>query len=136
MNVPGHRPRYLLDTHVIVWALIKPKKLSAKTRRILADEDIYVSALTVWEIAQKAARGRQLLPGFSVIPAVRESGARWLALQPEHIEAGLALSSLHGDPFDRILVGTARIEGMVLLTRDTEILQGARPLLGPLLQEA
>ena len=48
----------------------------------------------------------------------------------------MALDLLHTDPIDRMLVGTARIEGMILLTRDAEILQRAKPLLGPLLMEA
>jgi PIN domain nuclease of toxin-antitoxin system len=104
--------RYLLDTHVVVWAL------------------------SLWEILTKQQRGRLVLDGRSLRQHVTRAGAHWLPVTAEHVESGLALDALHGDPFDRILVGTARVEQMILLTRDAQILDLAAPLLGPLLQEA
>ena len=128
--------RYLLDTHIIVWALSQPRKLSARTTALLQSEAVHVSALSLWEILTKQQRGRLLLGGHSLHQHVTRAGAQWLPMKAEHVEAGLALDGLHGDPFDRILVGTARVEQMILLTRDAQILDLAAPLLGPLLQEA
>ena len=128
--------RYLLDTHIIVWALSQPRKLSPRTAALLQTEAVYVSALSLWEILTKQQRGRLMLGGHSLHQHVTRAGAQWLPMTAEHVESGLALDGLHGDPFDRILVGTARVEQMILLTRDAQILALAAPLLGPLLQEA
>ena len=128
--------RYLLDTHIIVWALSQPRKLSPRTVALLQTEAVYVSALSLWEILTKQQRGRLMLGGHSLHQHVTRAGAQWLPMTAEHVESGLALDGLHGDPFDRILVGTARVEQMILLTRDAQILALAAPLLGPLLQEA
>ena len=59
-----------------------------------------------------------------------------LLLAAEHAEAGLSLDALHGDPVDRLLLGTARLQSMIPLKRDAQLLERAPPLLGPLLQEA
>jgi PIN domain nuclease of toxin-antitoxin system len=128
--------RYLLDTHIAVWALSQPKKLSPRTMALLQSEDVFVSALSLWEILTKQQRGRLHLGNQSLVQHVTRAGAQWLPMTAEHVENGLALNALHGDPFDRILVGTARVEQMILLTRDAQILELAAPLLGPLLQEA
>ena len=128
--------RYLLDTHIIVWALTQPRKLSPRTMAVLQTEAVYVSALSLWEILTKQQRGRLHLGDRSLVQHATRAGAHWLAMTAEHVESGLALDGLHGDPFDRILVGTARVEQMILLTRDAQILDLAAPLLGPLLQEA
>ena len=130
--------RYLLDTHVVIWALSKRSRLSAQTLRILDEEDVHISALSVWEMLSKH-QSRKLplpLPSGSLIQVLERTGAKMLPLTAEHAEAGLSLAALHGDPVDRMLVGTARVEGMILLTRDAELLQRAAPLLGPLLREA
>ena len=130
--------RYLLDTHVVIWALSKRSRLSAQTLRILDEEEVHISALSVWEMLSKH-QSRKLplpLPSGSQIQVLERTGAKMLPLTAEHAEVGLSLDALHGDPVDRMLVGTARVEGMILLTRDAELLQRAAPLLGPLLQEA
>ncbi len=127
--------RYLLDTHVIVWALAQPSKLSPRTLALLQTEAVFVSALSLWEVLTKQQRGRLLLPGQSLAEHITRAGLELLPMTAEHVESGMALNALHGDPFDRILVGTARTEQMILLTRDAQILELAPPLLGPLLQE-
>jgi len=128
--------RYLLDTHVVIWALSKRSRLSARTLRILDEEEVHISALSVWEMLSKHQSRKLPLPSGSLIQGLQQTGAKMLALSAEHAEAGLSLDALQGDPVDRMLVGTARVEGMILLTRDAELLQRAAPLLGPLLQEA
>jgi PIN domain nuclease of toxin-antitoxin system len=128
--------RYLLDTHVVIWALTRPNKLASRTLRILEEEVVCISALSIWEMLSKRDQGRLRLPDGPLIPALEAKGALMLPLTAEHAEAGLALDALHGDPVDRMLVGTARVEGMVLMTRDATLLERAAPLLGPLLLEA
>ena len=128
--------RYLLDTPVLVWALSHPQKLSPRTLALLQSEAIYASALSLCEILLKQQRGRLLLGGHSLHQHVGRAGAQWLPVTAEHVEAGLALAGLHDDPFDRILVGTARAEQMIFQTRDAQIFEQAGLLLGPLLQAA
>ncbi|MEO5770552.1 MAG: type II toxin-antitoxin system VapC family toxin [Burkholderiaceae bacterium] len=128
--------RYLLDTHVVLWALTEPRRLSPATRDILNHAPVYVSAVSVWEALLKHSQGRLRLPDGSLINAIERAGAQFLPLRPEHAESAAALGSMHGDPMDRLLIGSARVEGMVLLTRDAEILSRAGPLLGNLLMEA
>jgi len=128
--------RYLLDTHVVVWALTRPQRLGAHTRGILAHEPVFVSALSIWEMLLKHGQGRLKLPGGSLLRTIERAGAQLLPLAPEHVEAGTALGATHGDPIDRLLIGTARYERMVLVTRDAQILERAAPILGDLLLEA
>jgi len=128
--------RYLLDTHVVLWALTKPRRLSAATFRIIEQEPVFVSALSVWEILLKQSEGRLRLPEGSPIRTIERAGAELLPLRPEHAEAAGAFGALHGDPIHRMLIGSARVERMVLLTRDAQILERAVPLLGSLLMEA
>lgn len=128
--------RYLLDTHIVLWGLTAPRKLGRATRSILDNEAVHVSALSVWELLLKHHHGRLELPPGSLIGAIERAGAKLIPLTPEHAESAAALGLMHGDPVDRMLVGTARAERMILLTRDTEILEFAAPVLGDLLMEA
>jgi len=128
--------RYLLDTHVVLWALTAPRRLNAVARRILDEEPVFVSALSVWELLLKHSSGRLRLPDGSLIRAIERAGAEFLPLRPEHAEAAAALGLMHADPVDRLLVGSARVERMILLTRDAQILERAASALGDLLLEA
>ena len=128
--------RYLLDTHIVLWGLTAPRKLGRATRNILENEAVHVSALSVWELLLKHHHRRLELPPGSLIEAIERAGAKLIPLTPEHAESAAALGLMHGDPVDRMLVGTARAERMILLTRDTAILEFAAPVLGELLLEA
>jgi PIN domain nuclease of toxin-antitoxin system len=128
--------RFLLDTHVVIWALTEPRRLPARTRDILEHEAVFVSALSVWEMLLKHGQGRLRLPRMPVIEAIERGGAQLLPLNAQHAEAAAMLGAMHGDPIDRMLIGTARHERMVFLTRDAQILERAAPLLGELLLEA
>lgn len=128
---------YLLDTHVVVWGMTRRSRLSRRTLELLDHADIAISALSVWELVQKRDAGRLDLPvQGSLLAALRATGSTLLALTAEHAEAGLALGALHGDPIDRMLVGTALVEQRILVTRDAQLLERAAPILGPLLMEA
>jgi PIN domain nuclease of toxin-antitoxin system len=128
--------RYLLDTHIVLWGLTAPRKLSRATRDILDHEAVHVSALSVWELLLKHHHGRLDLPQGSLIEAIQRAGATLIPLTAAHAESAAALGLMHGDPVDRLLVGTARAEQMILLTRDAQILEFAAPVLGTLLLEA
>jgi PIN domain nuclease of toxin-antitoxin system len=128
--------RYLLDTHVVLWGLTAPRKLGRATRDILEHEAVHVSALSIWELLLKHHHGKLELPAGSLIAAIERAGAKLIPLTPEHAESAAALGLMHGDPIDRMLIGTARAERMVLLTRDAQILEFAAPVLGELLVEA
>lgn len=128
--------RYLLDTHILLWGLMAPRRLGRATQAILEHEAVHVSALSVWELLLKQERGKLQLPPGSLIGAIEQAGAKLLPFTPEHAVSAAQIRLTHDDPIDRLLVGTARAEGMVLLTRDAQILESAAPVLGALLMEA
>jgi PIN domain nuclease of toxin-antitoxin system len=127
--------RYLLDTHIVLWGLTAPRKLSRSTRAILDNEPVHVSALSVWELMLKYHARRLDLPSLDVIGAIERAGAKLLPLTAEHADSAAPLQLAQGDPIDRMLVGTARVERMIFVTRDTQILESAATILGDLLLE-
>lgn len=128
--------RYLLDSHIILWALTQPRKLSSRTRDILEREPVYVSPLSIWELMLKHEKGRLALPQAPLVRAIERAGAYLLSLSTVHVEAASQLIPSHPDPIDRMLLGTARAERMVFITRDALLLERAGPVLGDLLLEA
>lgn len=124
--------KLLLDTHLLLWAAGQPDKLSAAARRLLGDKrhSLHFSAASVWEIAIKQALGRE---DFRVDPAVLrrgllENGYGEVPIGGEHAVAVSVLPPLHKDPFDRILVAQAVVEGMLLLTADMQVAQYPGPI--------
>lgn len=112
----------LLDTHLLLWAAAEPRRLSAKARALLLDSanQLFFSSASVWEVGIKSGLERA---DFKVDPRrlwrmLLISGYRELPVSSEHAVAVLDLPSLHKDPFDRILVAQARVEGLTLLTTD------------------
>lgn len=117
--------RILLDTHVVLWAVTADSQLGQTARRMLLDPDnqVYVSAATLWEVAIKHRKHPQVMPIAPdvLIQACIESGFNWLDVNVHHAQATAQLPLLHADPFDRMLVAQAMQEPMVLLTRDRQI---------------
>jgi len=112
--------RLLLDTHVLIWwdaGIVLSEEAVAAIREA---EQVYVSAVTGWEIAIKASLGR-LETTRSVIDAVTESGFEELPVRLTHAQAVEALPGHHRDPFGRMLVAQAREEGLTLVSRDEAI---------------
>ncbi len=115
----------LLDTHVLLWTVSQPEKLSSEVRLRLSSpgEDLCYSAASLWEVAITNGLGRA---DFSVdVAALRrgllEHGYRELAISGAHAIAIRNLPDLHKDPFDRILIAQAQVEGATLLTRDAQV---------------
>lgn len=117
--------RYLLDTHVVIWWLQGNRKLGATSRALIERNECAVSVLSVWEIINKLNSGQLALPDGSVESQIVSHNLRLLPLTARHVETGLAINDLHGDPFDRMIVGVAKAEGLTLLTRDAQILERA-----------
>jgi PIN domain nuclease of toxin-antitoxin system len=128
----------LLDTHVLLWWLMKPRKLARKVHALIEREDVSVgvSVISIWEMRLKQQHGKLTLPPGSLSSLVEAQDFRVLPLRVEHVNAAADTGGMHGDPYDRLLVGTARAERMVFVTRDAGILESAAPALGELLLEA
>lgn len=116
--------RFLLDTHVLLWAVTADPNLGKDAKQILLDPNhlIFVSAASIWEVAIKHRKNPALMPlgPESLIQACRESGFNWLEVSAHHASATAKLPLLHSDPFDRLLIAQAIQEPMRLLTRDQQ----------------
>lgn len=114
--------RLLLDTHILIWAVLDDPSLSAKHRDLLTSSgaEIYVSAVSVWEIAIKRALGKLLVP-MDIFDQARAAGCQPLSVSWEHARAVEALPSHHGDPFDRMLIAQAKLEELTLVTADRQL---------------
>jgi PIN domain nuclease of toxin-antitoxin system len=111
--------RLLLDTHTLLWALSSPLELSDKARSAIAEPKnlVHISIASLWECTIKASIGKLDLPDdfFSVI---LRGGYLLLPIQVSELAELRALPMRHRDPFDRILVAQARVQGLILVTRD------------------
>src|SRR5207302_1244301 len=108
----------LLDTHIFLWWRANDARIAAPVREAIAVAPIvFVSAASAWEAAIKIALGRLAIPEpFS--DGVDASGFHRLAIAFEHAEVAAALPRHHADPFDRMLVAQAQLEGCTLVTHD------------------
>jgi PIN domain nuclease of toxin-antitoxin system len=120
--------RLLLDTHIALWAIVDSPKLPAPARTLIADgdNDIFVSAASVWEIAIKhaLARGSRndiAVSGTSALAHFKTAGYELLSITAAHAAHLDRLPRRHADPFDRLLVAQALLEPLILLTRDPHV---------------
>lgn len=126
MSRPG---RFLLDSHALMWLLDGSPRLSARLRKRLdGAEAVVVSAASIWEIAIKRALGRLTIPA-DFLPTIEASSLVALAVRMEHAELAGGLPLHHGDPFDRMLVAQAMLEGLVLVSADPVMKRYGVPLL-------
>jgi PIN domain nuclease of toxin-antitoxin system len=116
--------KLLLDTHAFLWWDSQDATLpdTLRTAIALPENQVFVSAVTVWEIAIKRASGK-LIFKQSVGRAIFEHGFQSLPITVEQAEWAGGLPQLHRDPFDRLLVAQAHLEGLVLVTVDEQILR-------------
>ena len=110
----------LLDTHVLLWLLDDPaRKMPVRTRRLLADPDtrIIVSTSVVWEISIKRSLGKLEAPG-NLLHLLEHAAVPTLPITASHAERAGSLPDHHRDPFDRMLIAQAQIEGLPIVTAD------------------
>lgn len=110
--------RVLLDTHLFLWAVSAPSKLSAAARKQIDAAEVFVSAASIWEISIKSSIGKLDADPDELLAGVEPSGFSMLPITGEHAAKVAKLPPIHKDPFDRILVAQASVEPMILLTND------------------
>jgi PIN domain nuclease of toxin-antitoxin system len=118
--------RLLLDTHVFLWAVAEPKRLSSKARSSITklENQIFVSPVTAYELSYKHRQGK-LPSGTAIVTSfgrqVAHLYASELAVSSPHTLAAGQLDWDHKDPFDRVLAAQAMVEGLTLVTADADL---------------
>ena len=118
--------RILVDTHTFLWWLLDGPRLSDRARPILEDRsnEVLVSAASAYEIAVKSSRGRMTLPEPAesyVASRLIGEGFTPLPIQIAHAVRAGTLPPIHRDPWDRLLIAQAQVEGIPILTADPAI---------------
>ncbi|WP_163268778.1 type II toxin-antitoxin system VapC family toxin [Chelativorans alearense] len=124
--------KLLLDTQLLLWAAGEPDRLSAAARELLekASNELVFSAASLWEVTIKSSLGRR---DFQVDSSVLrrglvDNGYLELPITSEHATAVGSLPPIHKDPFDRMLVAQATVEGITLLTADSHLARYPGPV--------
>ncbi len=124
--------KLLLDTHLLLWAAGESSRLTARAVERLEDPDaeLLFSAASIWEVGIKSGLGKS---DFEVDPNVLrrellDNGYEELAVTGAHGAHVAALPAIHKDPFDRMLVAQAQLEGITLLTVDLNIVRYPGPI--------
>jgi len=114
--------RLLIDTHLLLWAAAEPDRLPVEAARLIEDEEnaLGFSAASIWEVAIKAGLGRADFTADAGLlrRGLMDNGYVEVAITGAHAAAVAGLPPLHRDPFDRMLVAQAQVEGVCLLTAD------------------
>jgi PIN domain nuclease of toxin-antitoxin system len=124
--------RVLLDTQILIWVATDDPRLSPAIRTLIHDAETKVvfSVVSLWEITIKAALDRSDFRHTALSIRVGALQADWeeLGIIGEHALAVANLPAIHGDPFDRLLVAQARVEGMTLLSADRTLWRYGDPV--------
>jgi PIN domain nuclease of toxin-antitoxin system len=114
--------RLLLDTHALLWTLVSPERLSPRAAAAIAAEEseVFVSVVSPWEMAIAKARGR-LAPPEDLELLLQRNRFTLLPVKLSHIPPIETLAHHHRDPFDRMLVAQAQVEGMTLVSVDRKL---------------
>jgi PIN domain nuclease of toxin-antitoxin system len=120
--------KLLLDTHTILWWLGADPRLGPSARAAIAraGAEAGVSAASIWEASIKRAAGK--LSGPDLASAVRAAGLPFLRIDERHAKLAGELPLLHRDPFDRMLVAQAMVEGLAVVTGDPDIARYGVPV--------
>lgn len=124
--------KFLLDTHVLLWAAGFPERLTPAARKLIDDEnnELVFSAASLWEIAIKNGLGREdfAVDARVLRRALIDNGYVELAISSEHAVAISQLPPIHKDPFDRVLIAQSIVEGITLLTSDETVCRYSGPI--------
>lgn len=122
----------LLDTHLLLWAAVRDDMMSAEADRLVKapENALWFSVASLWEVAIKRALDR---PDFraeasSLRAGLLSNGYREIAIEGRHVLAVPALPAVHRDPFDRILIAQARVEGLTFVTVDRTLAEYGEPV--------
>jgi PIN domain nuclease of toxin-antitoxin system len=114
--------RLLLDTQVALWWLTASPRLSKASRDLMARSPCVVSAASIWEVTLKHGIGTLPVAPLLFRDEMRSAGAVILSVSDEHVLTAGGLAATHRDPFDRLLLGVAQAEDLVLLTSDSALI--------------
>ena len=124
--------KFLVDTHLLLWAAGQPSRLPAAAQRLITNpkNELLFSAASVWEVAIKSGLSRE---DFQADPrllrrGLLDNGYSELPIRSDHVVAIENLPPIHKDPFDRLLVAQATVEGITLLTADSVVAQYPGPI--------
>lgn len=111
--------KLLLDSNVLIWWIRESPRLDASVAERIDDEDneVLISAVSVWEIEIKKAIGKLQMGGHTAM-LIQAAGFTPLPITPHHAHVAATLPPHHGDPFDRMLVAQTQLEDAVLVTAD------------------
>lgn len=117
---------YLLDTHVWLWMLAVPERLTKEARELVESPEsrLFLSAASSWEISIKWSLGKLTLPEppATYVPSrMQSTGVEGLAVEHAHALQVASLPTHHRDPFDRLLVAQAVLAGCTILTADSQL---------------
>jgi PIN domain nuclease of toxin-antitoxin system len=114
--------RLLLDTHIFLWLTADDKRLRTPARQLLTNAtDVFVSAVSIWEIAIKSQINRIKVDPEDAILEMKTCGFRELLVSSSHAAAVARLPLHHRDPFDRLLIAQATTEHLQFMTADTRL---------------
>ncbi len=124
--------KFLLDTHLLLWAAGQPNQLSSAARKLIDNpaNELLFSPASIWEVAIKRGLGRS---DFQADPrllrrGLLDNGYSELPIFSDHVVAIDSLPPIHKDPFDRVLVAQATVEGITLLTADSVVAEYPGPV--------
>ncbi|HEX7070763.1 MAG TPA: type II toxin-antitoxin system VapC family toxin [Rhodothermales bacterium] len=115
--------RLLLDTHALIWALAGPDVLDRRARRAIEDPNnaVLVSPASLYEINLKIALGKLAAPSVDLLERIDATGFSAMPIRLDHAALAGRLPFHHRDPFDRLLIAQAHLEGLTLVSRDVHL---------------
>lgn len=118
--------RLLIDTHIFIWLLVDGKKISKSSAKIIEQaEEVYVSLASLWELAIKYSTGKTNYSPEMLDVGVSKLNLNTLDIKASHIHNVTDIVLKHSDPFDKMLVSQAEVEGMYLLTSDRLLIESS-----------
>ena len=112
--------RLLLDTQIMIWWLVDDPRLGAETRELMASTACLVSVASIWEVAIKNRLGKLPVAPAEFRDQSCAAGASILPVLDEHVIETARLPLAHADPFDRLLMAQARVEGFMAVSSDSQ----------------
>ena len=114
--------KYLIDTKILIWILIDTNKIPSNILDLIKkkENEIYLSLVSIWEIAIKISIGKLILPFElnNIIQEINELNINIIEIKPEHLIKTAELPFVHKDPFDRLIISKSIIENLPIITSD------------------